>query len=101
MILTGSPPGIGYFQDPKYSLKNGDVVEIEISSIGVLENTVVFEQPSVGRQGFVMKGTNYEKYTTTIIDPLNLVGGRPSLRGQRVGLEQQAFTEAWAHVLNE
>ncbi|KAF9641110.1 hypothetical protein BFW01_g469 [Lasiodiplodia theobromae] len=43
VILTGSPPGIGYFQDPKYSLKNGDVVEIEISSIGVLENTVVFE----------------------------------------------------------
>lgn len=43
VIMTGSPPGIGYFQTPKYSLKNGDTVEIEIASIGTLENKMVFE----------------------------------------------------------
>ncbi|KAH7136226.1 2-hydroxyhepta-2,4-diene-1,7-dioate isomerase [Dactylonectria macrodidyma] len=42
VIMTGSPPGIGYFQDPKYSLKDNDVVEVEISSIGTLVNKMVF-----------------------------------------------------------
>jgi len=42
-IMTGTPPGIGYFRDPKYSLKDGDVVDIEISSIGTLTNKMVFQ----------------------------------------------------------
>jgi 2-keto-4-pentenoate hydratase/2-oxohepta-3-ene-1,7-dioic acid hydratase in catechol pathway len=42
-IMTGSPPGIGYFQKPKYSLCDGDVVEAEISNIGTLRNVMVFE----------------------------------------------------------
>ncbi|KAH7160513.1 2-hydroxyhepta-2,4-diene-1,7-dioate isomerase [Dactylonectria estremocensis] len=42
VIMTGSPPGIGYFQNPKYSLKDNDTVEIEISSIGTLVNKMVF-----------------------------------------------------------
>jgi 2-keto-4-pentenoate hydratase/2-oxohepta-3-ene-1,7-dioic acid hydratase in catechol pathway len=41
--MTGSPPGVGYFQNPKYSLRDGDVVEAEISSIGTLRSTMVFE----------------------------------------------------------
>ncbi|KAH6984444.1 hypothetical protein BKA56DRAFT_630870 [Ilyonectria sp. MPI-CAGE-AT-0026] len=41
VIMTGSPPGIGYFQTPKYSLKNEDTVEIEIASI-TLTNKMTF-----------------------------------------------------------
>lgn len=41
IIATGTPKGVGMgFEPPKF-LKDGDVVEIEIQSIGVLRNTVV------------------------------------------------------------
>jgi len=40
LILTGTPEGVGVFRDPKISLKDGDVVEIEIEGIGVLRNPV-------------------------------------------------------------
>ncbi|EME38689.1 hypothetical protein DOTSEDRAFT_139885, partial [Dothistroma septosporum NZE10] len=43
LIMTGSPPGVGWFQNPKVNLKNGDVVEVEISGIGKLSNTMQFE----------------------------------------------------------
>lgn len=42
-IMTGTPAGVGWFQDPQYSLKDGDVVEISISGIGTLSNTMKFE----------------------------------------------------------
>ncbi|KAK0646767.1 2-hydroxyhepta-2,4-diene-1,7-dioate isomerase [Cercophora newfieldiana] len=42
-ILTGTPAGVGWFQDPKCPLKDGDVVEVEIKPIGVLKTKVVFE----------------------------------------------------------
>ncbi|WAO91332.1 FAA-hydrolase domain-containing protein [Fusarium falciforme] len=42
VIMTGSPPGIGYFQNPKRNLKDGDIVEVEITNIGTLVNKVVF-----------------------------------------------------------
>ena len=38
VILTGTPEGVGVFRDPKISLKDGDVVEIEIDGIGVLRS---------------------------------------------------------------
>jgi 2-keto-4-pentenoate hydratase/2-oxohepta-3-ene-1,7-dioic acid hydratase in catechol pathway len=41
LILTGTPPGIGYARDPKISLKPGDTVEVEVEGIGVLTNPVV------------------------------------------------------------
>ncbi|OAL52135.1 fumarylacetoacetate hydrolase family protein [Pyrenochaeta sp. DS3sAY3a] len=43
-IMTGSPPGIGFFQKPKYSLQDNDVVDITITSIGTLSNTMRFEK---------------------------------------------------------
>jgi 2-keto-4-pentenoate hydratase/2-oxohepta-3-ene-1,7-dioic acid hydratase in catechol pathway len=43
LILTGTPPGVGYARDPKVSLKHGDVVEIEVEGIGTLTNPVVAE----------------------------------------------------------
>jgi 2-keto-4-pentenoate hydratase/2-oxohepta-3-ene-1,7-dioic acid hydratase in catechol pathway len=40
LILTGTPPGIGWARDPKISLQPGDVVEVEVEGIGVLRNPV-------------------------------------------------------------
>ena len=40
LILTGTPPGIGWARDPKVSLKAGDTVEVEVEGIGVLANPV-------------------------------------------------------------
>lgn len=39
LIATGTPAGVGIGQDPPLFLKSGDHVRIEISNIGVLENT--------------------------------------------------------------
>jgi acylpyruvate hydrolase len=41
IILTGTPGGIGYARNPQVLLKNGDVVEVEIEKVGLLQNTVL------------------------------------------------------------
>ena len=41
VILTGTPAGVGWGRDPKVSLQAGDVVEVEVEGIGVLQNPVV------------------------------------------------------------
>jgi 2-keto-4-pentenoate hydratase/2-oxohepta-3-ene-1,7-dioic acid hydratase in catechol pathway len=41
LILTGTPPGVGWARDPKVSLRPGDTVEVEVEGIGVLSNPVV------------------------------------------------------------
>jgi len=43
VIATGTPGGVGSKRQPPVWLKAGDVFEVEISSIGVLRNTVVDE----------------------------------------------------------
>jgi 2-keto-4-pentenoate hydratase/2-oxohepta-3-ene-1,7-dioic acid hydratase in catechol pathway len=43
IIMTGTPAGVGWFQDPQYSLKDGDVVDVSIDGIGTLSNTMRFE----------------------------------------------------------
>jgi 2-keto-4-pentenoate hydratase/2-oxohepta-3-ene-1,7-dioic acid hydratase in catechol pathway len=43
VISTGTPPGVGLARKPPLWLKPGDVVEVEISKIGVLRNSVVAE----------------------------------------------------------
>jgi 2-keto-4-pentenoate hydratase/2-oxohepta-3-ene-1,7-dioic acid hydratase in catechol pathway len=45
LILTGTPPGVGWARDPKVPLKAGDVVEVEVEGIGVVRNPVVAEAP--------------------------------------------------------
>jgi acylpyruvate hydrolase len=45
LIATGTPAGVGHFQDPPRYLKDGDRLRCEIEGIGVLENTVVDELP--------------------------------------------------------
>jgi len=42
-VMTGTPSGVGWFQKPQYSLKDGDVVEVEIAPIGILRHTIKFE----------------------------------------------------------
>jgi 2-keto-4-pentenoate hydratase/2-oxohepta-3-ene-1,7-dioic acid hydratase in catechol pathway len=41
VITTGTPAGVGYRREPRRFLKPGDVVRIEISGIGALENPVI------------------------------------------------------------
>ncbi|MHA2232111.1 MAG: fumarylacetoacetate hydrolase family protein, partial [Candidatus Hodarchaeales archaeon] len=41
LILTGTPPGVGFARDPPIFLKNGDQLELEIENLGQLSNPVV------------------------------------------------------------
>lgn len=41
LILTGTPPGVGYFRDPRLALRPGDTVEVEVGGIGMLRNPVI------------------------------------------------------------
>jgi 2-keto-4-pentenoate hydratase/2-oxohepta-3-ene-1,7-dioic acid hydratase in catechol pathway len=40
VIATGTPGGVGFLRDPKLFMKAGDVVEIEIDSVGILRNRI-------------------------------------------------------------
>ena len=40
LILTGTPPGVGWAREPKLTLVDGDVVEVEVEGIEVLRNPV-------------------------------------------------------------
>ena len=41
IIMTGTPPGVGFAKKPPVFLKKGDIVEVEIESIGILKNNVL------------------------------------------------------------
>ena len=41
LIFTGTPSGVGVARDPQVFLRPGDNVEVEISGLGVLRNSVV------------------------------------------------------------
>jgi 2-keto-4-pentenoate hydratase/2-oxohepta-3-ene-1,7-dioic acid hydratase in catechol pathway len=43
VIVTGTPGGVGFFMEPQGLLSDGDVVEVEITGLGVLRNTVATE----------------------------------------------------------
>ncbi len=43
VIVTGTPAGVGLGYKPPRYMKAGDVVEVEISKIGILRNTIVDE----------------------------------------------------------
>ncbi len=43
VILTGTPPGIGYARIPPVFLSPGDVVEVDVEHIGRLKNSVIAE----------------------------------------------------------
>jgi acylpyruvate hydrolase len=41
LILTGTPPGVGWAREPKVSMKDGDIVEVEVEGIGIVSSPVV------------------------------------------------------------
>ena len=43
VIATGTPEGVGFARNPPLWMKPGDTLEVEISRIGLLRNTVVAE----------------------------------------------------------
>ena len=43
VIMTGTPDGVAAFMKPSPWLRDGDVVEIEITGIGKIRNKMVFE----------------------------------------------------------
>jgi 2-keto-4-pentenoate hydratase/2-oxohepta-3-ene-1,7-dioic acid hydratase in catechol pathway len=43
VIATGTPAGVGNVRSPKLFMKAGDTIEVEISKIGTLRNTVIDE----------------------------------------------------------
>jgi len=43
VLVTGTPGGVGMAHTPQIWLRPGDRVEIEISRVGILENTVIEE----------------------------------------------------------
>jgi len=45
LIATGTPAGVGHFQDPPRYVQGGDVMRCELEGIGTLENPVVDETP--------------------------------------------------------
>jgi len=40
IIASGTPEGVGFAMDPPQFLRDGDVMEVDIESLGVLKNTV-------------------------------------------------------------
>ena len=44
IVTTGTPAGVGYFQQPQVFLQVGDVVTLEVEGIGRLENPVIAEE---------------------------------------------------------
>ncbi|KAJ6133738.1 hypothetical protein N7523_000060 [Penicillium sp. IBT 18751x] len=43
-VMTGTPSGVGAFHSPRQFLKNGDLIEVEITGIGTLKNQILFEE---------------------------------------------------------
>lgn len=46
LIVTGTPPGVGFVRKPPLWLRPGDTCEIEIEGIGILRNPVIAEEPA-------------------------------------------------------
>ena len=44
LIATGTPEGVGHRRNPPVWMKAGDVLEVEISGIGILRNRIVDER---------------------------------------------------------
>jgi 2-keto-4-pentenoate hydratase/2-oxohepta-3-ene-1,7-dioic acid hydratase in catechol pathway len=40
LVATGTPAGVGFGREPQQFLRIGDIVECEITGIGVLRNRV-------------------------------------------------------------
>ena len=58
VLATGTPAGVGFGQKPPVFLKPGDVVEVTVTGLGILRNTIA--EPSAKNQTVarIAKGTN-------------------------------------------
>lgn len=43
-VMTGTPAGVGAFMKPKRFLRHKEVIEVQISGIGILRNKIVFPE---------------------------------------------------------
>lgn len=41
-VMTGTPAGVGAFRSPRQFLEHNDLVEVEVSKVGILKNRIVF-----------------------------------------------------------
>jgi 2-keto-4-pentenoate hydratase/2-oxohepta-3-ene-1,7-dioic acid hydratase in catechol pathway len=48
LVATGTPAGVGVAMEPPFWLKVGDVVRVEIETLGHIENVVVPEGQPAG-----------------------------------------------------
>jgi 2-keto-4-pentenoate hydratase/2-oxohepta-3-ene-1,7-dioic acid hydratase in catechol pathway len=55
VIISGTTGGVGAFREPPLWMKPGDVVEVEISKIGVLRNRIV-DEAEQGAQSLAQHG---------------------------------------------
>ena len=44
IIITGTPPGVGFVRKPPLLMKAGDICEVEIEGMGILRNSVIDEE---------------------------------------------------------
>ena len=42
--MTGTAAGVGAFRSPKTFLQDGDIVEVEVTGMGILHNVMEFEK---------------------------------------------------------
>jgi 2-keto-4-pentenoate hydratase/2-oxohepta-3-ene-1,7-dioic acid hydratase in catechol pathway len=62
VISTGTPAGVGYKREPPRFLTDGDLIEVEITSIGVLRNRVRAPVGAAAREdGLVVTEMNTPK----------------------------------------
>ena len=45
LVMTGTPPGVGFARKPPVYLKSGDNVVVDIEGLDKLENNVIAERP--------------------------------------------------------
>ena len=45
IIATGTPEGVGFARTPPEFLKDGDVMEVEITKLGILRSPVAIAAP--------------------------------------------------------
>jgi acylpyruvate hydrolase len=44
VIAMGTPGGVGFKRDPQVFMAVGDIVEVTIADVGVLRNSIAYEQ---------------------------------------------------------
>ncbi|KAJ3455998.1 hypothetical protein MRS44_017480 [Fusarium solani] len=42
-VMTGTPAGVAIFKQPRRLLSDGDIVEVEVPTLGTLRNKIIFE----------------------------------------------------------